>query len=62
MAVQKKKYVVYAREVSYYKRTVEGTSEQDVKKKMERLLTKSTFDFVHSEFFIADILEEDDNG
>jgi hypothetical protein len=60
MAVQKKKYVVYAREVSYYKRTVEGTSEQDVKKKMERLLTKSTFDFVHSEFFIADILEEDD--
>ena len=58
MAVQKKKYVVYAREVSYYKRTAEGTSEEDVKKKMERLLTKSTFDFVHSEFFIADILEE----
>jgi hypothetical protein len=62
MAVQKKKYVVYAREVSYYKRTVEGTSEEDVRRKMQRLLTKSTFDFVHSEFFIADILEEDDNG
>ena len=59
MAVQKKKYVVYAREVSYYKRVAEGTSEEDVKKKMERLLTKSTFDFVHSEFFIADILEEE---
>ena len=59
MAVQKKKYVVYAREVSYYKRIAEGTSEEDVKKKMERLLTKSTFDFVHSEFFIADILEEE---
>ena len=59
MTVQKKKYVVYAREVSYYKRTAEGTSEEDVKKKMERLLTKSTFDFVHSEFFIADILEEE---
>ena len=62
MTVQKKKYVVYAREVAYYKRTVEGTSEQDVRKKMDRLLTKSTFNFVHSEFFIADILEEDDNG
>ena len=24
MTVQKKKYIVYAREVSYYKRTVEG--------------------------------------
>ena len=60
MAVQKKKYIVYAREVAYYKRTVEGTSEQDVRKKMDRLLTKSTFDFVHSEFFIADILEEED--
>ena len=60
MAVQKKKYVVYAREVAYYKRTVEGTSVQDVKKKMERLLTKSTFDFVHEEFYIADILEEGD--
>jgi hypothetical protein len=59
MAVQKKKYVVYAREVSYYKRTVEGTSEQDVRKKMDRLLTKSTFDFVQQEFFIADILEEE---
>ncbi len=59
MTVQKKKYVVYAREVSYYKRIAEGTSEEDVKKKMERLLTKSTFDFVHSEFFIADILEEE---
>ena len=59
MAVQKKKYIVYAREVSYYKRIAEGTSEEDVKKKMERLLTKSTFDFVHSEFFIADILEEE---
>ena len=59
MAVQKKKYVVYAREVSYYKRVAEGTSEEDVKKKMERLLTRSTFDFVHSEFFIADILEEE---
>ncbi len=59
MTVQKKKYVVYAREVSYYKRVAEGTSEEDVKKKMERLLTKSTFDFVHSEFFIADILEEE---
>ena len=62
MAVQKKKYVVYAREVAYYKRTVEGTSVQDVKKKMDRLLTKSTFDFVHSEFFIADILEEGDKN
>jgi hypothetical protein len=62
MTVQKKKYVVYAREVSYYKRTVEGTSEEDVRRKMQRLLTKSTFDFVHREFFIADILEEDDNG
>ena len=60
MTVQKKKYVVYAREVSYYKRVAEGTSEEDVKKKMERLLTKSRFDFVHSEFFIADILEEGD--
>ena len=60
MAVQKKKYVVYAREVAYYKRTVEGTSERDVKKKMERLLTKATFDFVHKEFFIADIFEEGD--
>ena len=59
MTVQKKKYVVYAREVSYYKLIAEGTSEEDVKKKMERLLTKSTFDFVHSEFFIADILEEE---
>jgi hypothetical protein len=59
MAVQKKKYVVYAREVSYYKRTIEGTSEQDVRKKMDRLLTKSTFDFVQQEFFIADILEEE---
>ena len=59
MAVQKKKYIVYAREVSYYKRTVEGTSVQDVKKKMDRLLTKDTFDFVHEEFFIADILEEE---
>ena len=56
MAVQKKKYVVYAREVSYYKRTVEGTSEQDVRKKMDRLLTKDTFDFVHEEFYIADII------
>tara|TARA_R100000808_G_C2138299_1_gene146350 strand:+ start:476 stop:676 length:201 start_codon:yes stop_codon:yes gene_type:complete len=62
MTVQKKKYVVYAREVSYYKRIAEGTSEEDVKKKMERLLTKSTFDFVHSEFFIADILEEGDKN
>ena len=60
MAVQKKKYVVYAREVSYYKRTVEGTSEQDVRKKMDRLLTKDTFDFVQQEFYIADILEEGD--
>ncbi len=60
MTVQKKKYVVYAREVSYYKRIAEGTSEQDVKKKMERLLTKDTFDFVHQEFYIADINEEDD--
>jgi hypothetical protein len=60
MAVQKKKYVVYAREVSYYKRTVEGTSEEDVRRKMQRLLTKSTFDFVQQEFYIADILEEDD--
>ena len=59
MTVQKKKYVVYAREVSYYKRVAEGTSEEDVKKKMERLLTNSTIDFVHSEFFIADILEEE---
>ena len=59
MAVQKKKYIVYAREVSYYKRTVEGTSVQDVKKKMDRLLTKDTFDFVHEEFYIADILEEE---
>ena len=59
MAVQKKKYVVYAREVSYYKRTVEGTSVQDVKKKMDRLLTKDTFDFVHEEFYIADIIEEE---
>ena len=62
MTVQKKKYVVYAREVSYYKRIAEGISEEDVKKKMERLLTKSTFDFVHSEFFIADILEEGDKN
>ena len=60
MAVQKKKYVVYAREVAYYKRTVEGTSVQDVKKKMDRLLTKDTFDFVQQEFYIADILEEGD--
>ena len=59
MAVQKKKYIVYAKEVSYYKRIAEGTSEQDVKKKMERLLTKDTFDFVHEEFYIADILEEE---
>ena len=59
MAVQKKKYVVYAREVSYYKRTVEGTSEQDVRKKMDRLLTKDTFDFVQQAFYIADILEEE---
>ena len=59
MAVQKKKYVVYAREVSYYTRIAEGTSEEDVKKKMERLLTKDTFDFVHEEFYIADILEEE---
>ena len=59
MTVQKKKYVVYAREVTYYRRTAEGTSEEDVKKKMERLLTKSTFDFVHQEFFIADIIEEE---
>ena len=59
MAVQKKKYVVYAREVAYYKRTVEGTSEKDVRKKMDRLLTKDTFDFVHEEFFIADIIEEE---
>mgnify|MGYP003650086807 FL=1 len=59
MTVQKQKYVVYAREVSYYKRIAEGTSEQDVKKKMERLLTKDTFDFVHQEFYIADILKED---
>ena len=62
MSVQKKKYIVYAREVSYYKRTAEGTSEADVKKKMERLLTKDTFDFVQQEFYIADILEEDNNG
>jgi len=60
MAVQKKKYVVYAREVTYYRRIAEGTSEEDVKKKMERLLTKATFDFVHQEFFIADIIEEGD--
>ena len=60
MAVQKKKYVVYAREVSYYKRIAEGTSEEDVKKKMERLLTKDTFDFVQQEFYITDILEEGD--
>ena len=60
MAVQKKKYIVYAREVAYYKRTVEGTSEQDVRKKMDRLLTKDTFDFVQQEFYIADILEEGD--
>ena len=59
VTVQKKKYVVYAREVSYYKRTVEGTSEQDVRKKMDRLLTKDTFDFVQQEFYIADILEEE---
>jgi len=59
MTVQKKKYVVYAREVSYYKRIAEGTSELDVKKKMERLLTKDTFDFVHQEFYIADIDEEE---
>ena len=59
MTVQKKKYIVYAREVSYYKRTVEGTSVQDVKKKMDRLLTKDTFDFVHEEFYIADIIEEE---
>ena len=59
MAVQKKKYVVYAREVAYYKRTVDGTSVQDVKKKMDRLLTKDTFDFVHEEFYIADIIEEE---
>ena len=59
MAVQKKKYVVYAREVSYYKRTVEGISEQDVRKKMDRLLTKDTFDFIQQEFYIADILEEE---
>ena len=59
MAVQKMKYVVYAREVSYYKRTVDGTSEQDVRKKMDRLLTKDTFDFVHEEFYIADIIEEE---
>ena len=62
MTVQKKKYVVYAREVSYYKRIAEGTSEQDVRKKMDRLLTKDTFDFVHEEFFIADILEEGDKN
>jgi hypothetical protein len=62
MAIQKKKYVVYAREVAYYKRTVEGTSEKDVKNKMDRLLTKDTFDFVHEEFFIADILEEGDKN
>ena len=60
MAVQKKKYIVYAREVAYYKRTVEGTSVQDVKKKMDRLLTKDTFNFVQQEFYIADILEEGD--
>ena len=60
MAIQKKKYIVYAREVSYYKRIAEGTSEEDVKKKMERLLTKDTFDFVQQEFYIADILEEGD--
>ena len=59
VTVQKKKYVVYAREVSYYKRTVEGTSEQDVRKKMDRLLTKDTFDFIQQEFYIADILEEE---
>ena len=59
VTVQKKKYVVYAREVSYFKRTVEGTSEQDVRKKMDRLLTKDTFDFVQQEFYIADILEEE---
>ena len=59
MTVQKKKYVVYAREVAYYKRTVEGTSEQDVRKKMDRLLPKDTFDFVQHEFYIADILEEE---
>ncbi len=59
MAIQKKKYVVYAREVAYYKRTVEGTSEKDVKNKMDRLLTKDTFDFVQQEFYIADILEEE---
>ena len=59
MTVQKKKYVVYAREVSYYKRIAEGTSEQDVRKKMDRLLTKDTFDFVQKEFYIADILEEE---
>ena len=62
MTVQKKKYIVYAREVAYYKRTAEGTSEEDVKKKMERLLTKDTFDFVQQEFYIADILEEENNG
>ena len=60
VTVRKKKYVVYAREVAYYKRTVEGTSEKDVKKKMDRLLTKDTFDFVQQEFYIADILEEGD--
>jgi len=59
MAIQKKKYVVYAREVAYYKRTVEDTSEKDVKNKMDRLLTKDTFDFVQQEFYIADILEEE---
>jgi len=59
MAVQKKKYVVYAREVTYYRRIAEGTSEEDVKKKMERLLTKATFDFVHQEFFIADVVDEE---
>ena len=62
MAVQKKKYVVYAREVSYYKRIAEGTSEEDVKKKMDRLLTKDTFDFVQQEFYITDILEEGDKN
>jgi len=30
-----------------------------VKKKMERLLTKATFDFVHQEFFIADVVDEE---
>ena len=63
MAVQKKKYIVYAREVAYYnvlKRDLEGYKRTGREEENGSLTDKrGTFDFVHEEFYVADILEEE---